>query len=111
MKVSLARNYILDENNRPVVCENILEWSRWMENNKFIKQTKTDSYFVSTVFLGIDHNWSGKGPPVLFECMIFADDDWVDLACQRYCTYDEALEDHPRMILEAKRLMMERALR
>ena len=25
---------------------------------------------VSTVFLGIDHNYSGKGPPVLFETMV-----------------------------------------
>lgn len=29
-------------------------------------------YRVSTVFLGIDHNW-GEGPPLLFETMVFRD--------------------------------------
>src|SRR5215471_17514474 len=26
---------------------------------------------VSTVFLGLDHNYSGVGPPIVFETMIF----------------------------------------
>ena len=47
---------------------------------------------VSTVFLGIDHNHSGKGPPVLFETMTFDDygggDQW------RYSTWNDAVQGH-----------------
>jgi len=47
---------------------------------------------VSTVFLGIDHNHTGKGPPVLFETMTFDDygggDQW------RYSTWAEAVAGH-----------------
>ena len=47
---------------------------------------------VSTVFLGIDHNHSGKGPPILFETMTFDDygggDQW------RYSTWKEAVAGH-----------------
>lgn len=32
--------------------------------------TEINGITVSTIFLGIDHNWGGSGPPVLFETMI-----------------------------------------
>lgn len=35
-----------------------------------VAETVRDGIQVSTVFLSIDHNYSGKGPPILFETMI-----------------------------------------
>ena len=47
---------------------------------------------VSTVFLGLDHNHSQEGPPILFETMIFGGEH--DQSQWRYWTFDEALQGH-----------------
>lgn len=51
---------------------------------------------VSTVFLGIDHNFSGKGAPVLFETMVF--NGPLDQEQDRYCTEAEARKGHAAMV-------------
>lgn len=47
---------------------------------------------VSTVFLTMDHNFTGDGPPIVFETLVFggpmADHQW------RYATWDEAVVGH-----------------
>jgi hypothetical protein len=47
---------------------------------------------VSTVFLGIDHNYTDEGPPILFETMIFGGrlSDWQ----RRYATWEQAEQGH-----------------
>jgi hypothetical protein len=47
---------------------------------------------ISTIFLGIDHNFFGEGPPILFETMIFGGE--LNEYQVRYCTWDEAVEGH-----------------
>jgi hypothetical protein len=58
-------------------------------------------YRVSTMFLGIDHNYSG-GAPVLFETMVFAEGDDVDSNLDeeqdRYTTEAEAVAGHVRWV-------------
>lgn len=49
---------------------------------------------VSTVFLALNHNFTGKGPPVLFETMVFPEKE----ICIRYCTYEEAVKGHSKMV-------------
>lgn len=90
--------YILDENQKPLLCENHLKWADWyrdrINNTDWIvgKQVKGDIE-VSTVFLAIDHSHVGK-KPILYETMVFgADDDH----CERYYTKEEALEGHARI--------------
>jgi hypothetical protein len=55
---------------------------------------------VSTVFLGLDHNFFGRSDPVLFETMIFGGpldgDQW------RYCSYDEAERGHAEAVAQAR---------
>lgn len=51
---------------------------------------------VSTVFLGLDHNWGYQGAPVLFETMIFGGGH--DQYQKRYCTWDEAELGHKRAV-------------
>mgnify|MGYP001601837219 CR=1 FL=1 len=53
-----------------------------------------DGYRISTVFLALDHDHSGKGPPVLFETMVFLGDSGEDLYCERYHIWDEAEAGH-----------------
>lgn len=51
---------------------------------------------VSTVFLRMDHNFTGEGPPVLFETLVFGGK--LDGKMERYCTEAEALAGHERMV-------------
>jgi hypothetical protein len=61
----------------------------------------TDDCNVSTVFLGLDHNFWGEGDPILFETMIFGGplNDYQ----RRYCTYAEAERGHAEAVVEARK--------
>lgn len=77
----------------PVPCEDTLEWAEWFQKNKrTLKKTKIASSLISTVFLGIDHDFTGLGPPVLFETMIFGGPE--DGYQTRYRNYFEAMIGH-----------------
>lgn len=77
-----------------------LEFAIWFEdidNRRVDKTTINDDVFVSTIFLGIDHNFMPKeawkeNPPVLFETMVmggkFSDKGW------RYSTLNQAKRGH-----------------
>jgi hypothetical protein len=47
---------------------------------------------VSTVWLGLDHNWWPDRAPLIFETMIFGGK--LDLECWRYSTEEQALAGH-----------------
>lgn len=51
----------------------LMRWARWIEDrrNARVDYTRIGSFFVSTVFLGLDHNYTGLGPPVFWETMVF----------------------------------------
>lgn len=49
----------------------------------------TKSFDVSTVWLGVDHSF-GEGIPLIFETMVFAEGDSMDLDCRRYATEEQA---------------------
>lgn len=55
----------------------------------------SDECDVSTVFLGIDHNYDG-GTPILFETMVFGG-DW-DGRTYRYATHSEAKNGHWQIV-------------
>lgn len=65
---------------------------------------------VSTVFLSLDHNHSGHGPPVLWETMIFGiempDGDEYDFQ-HRYRSVAEAVKGHARAVAVAQRVIQE----
>jgi hypothetical protein len=55
---------------------------------------------VSTVFLGLDHNF-GRGEPLLFETTIFGGP--LDGEMWRYGTYSEAERGHAAAVVQAKK--------
>ncbi len=67
------------------------------KDNVTVDRTDIGKAQVSTVFLGIDHNFSKEGPPILFETMVFGDERWKDEQ-ERYCTWDEAVAGHQTMV-------------
>lgn len=87
-------NTFILEGRTPVPCD-ITNWAKRFEDKKLrqIANTEFGDYIrISTVFLGLDHNFDGSGPPILFETMIFGsslnEQQW------RYATYEEAEKGH-----------------
>jgi hypothetical protein len=75
-----------------------LEWGRWFETaDRTVAHTEVgDDAEVSTVFLSLNHNIFGDGPPILFETLVFG--GVCDGAINRYATWDEALDGHQEMV-------------
>src|SRR5687767_4699324 len=92
--------YILDENKNLVLVEDVLEWGRaFGTQDRKVAQTDLPSGpKVSTVFIGLDHDFTGKGPPQVFETMIFEEGP-LDSWCQRYATWQEAEAGHASVVL------------
>lgn len=91
-------SYILDEGNNPVVCD-VLEFAKWMGQNSDrlrVLEDHIEEYRISTVFLGINHNY-GEGPPLLFETMVFQEEG-DSLYCVRAATWEEAERQHLKAI-------------
>ncbi len=95
--------YILDDDGNPVGTNDLMEWAQWFESSgeshkdgeehpRFVARDTVGEADVSTVFLGLDHNFMGEGPPILWETMIFGGkhDEYQD----RYSTREAALKGH-----------------
>jgi hypothetical protein len=96
--------YILRD-GEPVAEPNVLKWAEWFEKtDRSVGKTTVGDVQISTVFLGVDHQWD-DGPPLLFETMVFGGD--LDEEQKRYATLDEAKAGHQRMVEQVLRLMTE----
>ena len=83
--------YILD-GHTPIATEDLHAWSKWFsEADRHVARTEIDDIVVSTVFLGIDHNFE-NGNPLLFETMIFG--SGYDGYQERYSNWEEAEQGH-----------------
>lgn len=92
-----------------VPCSDMEEWARWRASvgpeGHRVAHTDLGLLWISTIFLGIDHNF-GFGPTgdaVLFETMVFGDDEtqW-----QTRCdTWDEAQKMHAAAVEYARGLL------
>jgi hypothetical protein len=108
--------YILDARGEPVPCEDLFAWGEWLETNdrtvdSTLVEEDTPRLRVSTVFLGLDYDHSGKGPPVLWETMIFASEEApafesIDYQ-ERYTSRAAAVKGHRRAVSVAKRMLQE----
>jgi hypothetical protein len=96
----MARYYILDDTNQAIECT-AGQWAIAFGNDRKVEHTViSEDVAVSTVFLGLDHNFSGVGEPVIFETMIFGGPH--DEFMNRYSTWDEAVEGHKAAVKLAK---------
>lgn len=61
--------------------------------------TLPNGMWVSTVWLGLDHNFFDKGKPMIFETMVFPEHgNFSEIDCQRYSTEKQALKGHQKMV-------------
>ena len=103
----MSDKYILD-GKIPVPCDDLLTWGRWMQfADRHVAKNEIGDLWVSTVFLGLDHQW-GNGSPLLFETMIFGDDKWEDYQ-ERCSTWEQAEAQHKRGVQFAENLLKERS--
>ncbi len=105
-------NYYILDNRKAIPCD-LLVWAKMFESqycsvaktdikrsklkvwlNKWLKIKKYEPCLVSTIFLGLNHNW-GPGSPLIFETMVFGGKH--DQEMDRYSTWEEAEEGHKKM--------------
>lgn len=69
-----------------------------------VAKTSIGDVRISTVFLGMDHNFFGNGPPLLFETMIFGGPH--DGYQERCSTWEEAEKQHEKAVELARAIQL-----
>jgi hypothetical protein len=94
---SLTPVYWFLKDKKPVGTQDIKKWGECFHSeDRIVGKTEIGNVEVSTVFLGIDHNFLKVGPPLLFETMIFGGD--LDGYQKRFSTWEEAEQGHKAAI-------------
>jgi hypothetical protein len=103
--------YILggEEGHTPIPCYSLHKWGVWLEEpgHRSLWWTGNATKWVSTVFLGLDHDFHFRGPPILFETMAFQHEGRMvsffggepepvpeTLGQERYSSWDDAEIGH-----------------
>ena len=91
--------YILQD-GKPIVSHDLIAWSSWLETaDRTVARDTIGESKVSTVFLGLDHQF-GSGPPLLFETMVFGGP--LDGEQEHYSTRQQALAGHAEMLRKVR---------
>jgi hypothetical protein len=106
--------FILDEKHKLKQVE-ALEWAKWIEednNRRIVKQDHLmNGYFVSTVFLGLNHNFFGKSKqPLVFETIVFKPFNPfaqfpTEEHMERYSTWQKAFNGHRRAVRKYEQVL------
>lgn len=88
-----------DKNGTPLTPdEYVALLTREGQDYRRVAETTLAKAWVSTVWLGINHQY-GSGPPLIFETMVFPNaDNLTEEYCDRYSTLQEALEGHQKAV-------------
>jgi hypothetical protein len=82
----------------------MLVWARLFDGgDRRVAFSKVEDAEVSTVWLGLNHQWQPGGAPLIFETMIFGGKH--DGYCRRYSTQDAAEIGHALIL---SRLLQEK---
>ena len=75
------------------------EWTRLFEDFGYRRINQYERYFisVSTIWLGLDHNFF-DGKPLIFETMVWICGEQVDE--ERYYTEEEAIQGHRKFVIK-----------
>lgn len=101
-----------DKQGRRISIQQANEYLGNMEYKR-VAETTIGNYWVSTVWLGLDHGWNNDNlPPLIFETMVFATEDMdpamdLELSQDRYYTEAEALAGHEAIVLMIRATIQE----
>jgi len=95
------QRYILDADGEPRAVDDLMTWARWLEHADADRVVLRDDNVrrgvdVSTVFLASDRRFSGSGPPILWETMIFG--GAFNSYQRRYTSKLDAIAGHQRAV-------------
>ena len=98
----LAEKFFFDRMRNPI---SLGLWSCLIESEEYkvVKQDEVGEYFVSTVWMGLNHSWV---PDVLliFETMVFGKGNSTEIFYQdRYCSEEGAIAGHEKVVEMAKK--------
>lgn len=109
--------YVLNDAGDPVPEPDTIAWGKWlaatMREGRHLAQDTIGPYWVSTVFLGVDHQFLDGGPPILWETKIFGVPEEKrfrgrrfrrELLQERYTSRADALAGHARAVKYAESL-------
>ena len=90
-----------DRQGNPI---DLMAWGESLETEKRVRETTLpDGKWISTVWLGLNHNFCSPGPPLIFETMVFPKEgEYGELDCNRYSTEEEAIAGHEAMVEKHK---------
>lgn len=90
------RYKLADDGRTPVPVDELLLWGAWFETeDRIVARDTIGDSMVSTVFLGIDHNFFGEGEPILWETLVFGGAHGGRMS--RYSSYEDAMVGHEEM--------------
>jgi hypothetical protein len=104
--------YKLDKDHRAVPVRDVIEWATWFETaDRIVTHTRFEpGILVSTVFLGLDHRFGDRGPPLLFETMVFGINMEDEAMTCRYSTWDDAETGHKATVRRVKELLVKASM-
>ncbi len=93
----MADHYIL-AGKVAVPAIDMLTWAKWFENHdrKVVFTNIAKDIDVSTVFLGLNHQFAPNAPPLIFETLVFGGP--LDQDMDRYTTWEQAEQGHKEMV-------------
>ena len=87
-----------DRNGMPISSD---EWClRLRPEEQRVALDKLEGSEVSTVWLGLDHQFYPGGPPLIFETMVFGGP--LDEEMDRYSTLEQAVKGHADMVAKVR---------
>ena len=94
---SVRRIALFDESGKRI-WENVeaIE-AMYASPSRMIARTYIDEVMVSTVFLCLNHGWSGQYD-IWFETMVFGGPEAIDQQMDRYATMKDARDGHRAMV-------------
>ncbi len=95
--------YILD-GHEAVTVPDMLTWGQWWETaDRRGAVVSGGDAGKTTVFLSMDHNFGGRGAPLLFETMVFGGP--LDEEQERYADWSQAEQGHKRMVKRVRAIL------
>lgn len=88
-----------DRHGRPISMDEWATLHNDLDYRILLQTALPNGKWVSTVWLGLDHRWDRRGPPLIFESMVFpteAHGDEVEML--RYTNEEEAIEGHRQLV-------------
>lgn len=93
----MTRHYRRDGTPYPEGDDGLFEWARDLEKPEMqiVRQDNLpNGYWVSTVWLGLNHRFLGEGPPLIFETMVRNPQGKTEDWRKRYATENDAILGH-----------------